>query len=145
MAFGCRTAPAEPAGPQEAADAQADDAQNVRLVGYNDLQGRESLVVTTLADQANGSWVYVGHLESFWDHKPKMNPITGREEWNGTSLLNVDDPGQSAATSGTFRTRANRNSRGVSVVYDYKFDGTRTRLPDSELGEPHRKVRRAPT
>ena len=35
----------------------------------NDLQGRESLVVTTLSDAANGSWVYVGHHESFWDQQ----------------------------------------------------------------------------
>ena len=42
-----------------------EDARNVRLVGYNDLQGRESLVVTTLSDAANGSWVYVGHHESY--------------------------------------------------------------------------------
>ena len=52
----------------------------------------ESLVVTTMSDQANGNWVYVGHHESYWDDKPKMNPITGKEEWNGTSILNVDDP-----------------------------------------------------
>ena len=37
-----------------AADALSDGAQNVRLVGYSDLQGRESLVVTTKSDPANG-------------------------------------------------------------------------------------------
>src|SRR5688572_6574518 len=65
-------------------DARADDARDVRLVGYHDLHGRESLVVTTLSDPANGSWVYVGHHESYWDGKPKLNPITGKDEWNGT-------------------------------------------------------------
>ena len=43
--------------PGRDADPRADDAQNVRLVGYNDLQGRESLVVTTLSDPANGVYV----------------------------------------------------------------------------------------
>ena len=52
-----------------AADPRSDGARNVRLVGYNDLQGRESLVVTTKSDPANGSWVYVGHHESYWDQK----------------------------------------------------------------------------
>jgi len=109
--------------PGRDADPRADDAQNVRLVGYNDLQGRESLVVTTLSDPANGSWVYVGHHESFWDGKPKMNPITGNEEWNGTSILNVDDPANPKLVW-HIPNESNRNSRGVSVVYDYKFDGS---------------------
>ena len=39
------------------------EAENVRLVGYTDLQGRETLVVTTKSDDANGNWVYVGHHE----------------------------------------------------------------------------------
>jgi hypothetical protein len=106
-----------------AADSRADAAQNVRLVGYHDLQGRESLVVTTLSDPANGSWVYVGHHESYWDGKPKMNAITGKEEWNGTSILNVDDPSKPNLVW-HIPNASNRNSRGVSVVYDYKFDGS---------------------
>src|ERR1044072_5507908 len=65
-------------------DPRAESLSNVRLVGYHDLQGRESLVVTTLSDAANGSWAYVGHHESYWDAKPQMNPITGKDEWNGT-------------------------------------------------------------
>src|SRR5262245_56386483 len=105
------------------ADSRADDARNVRLVGYHDLQGRESLVVTALFDAANGSWVYVGHHESYWDGKPRMNPITGREEWNGTSILNVDDPANPKLVW-HIPNDSNRNSRGVSVVYDYKFDGS---------------------
>lgn len=105
------------------ADTRADGAQNVRLVGYHDLQGRESLVVTTLSDPANGSWVYVGHHESYWDGKPKMNSVTGKEEWNGTSILNVDDPSNPRLVW-HIPNDSNRNSRGVSLVYDYKFDGS---------------------
>ena len=74
------------------ADPLSDGAQNVRLVGFNDLQGRESLVVTVKADQANGSWVYVGHHENLWDEKQKVNPITTQMEWNGTSILDIADP-----------------------------------------------------
>jgi hypothetical protein len=123
LAVACRTAPAAGSGDEASADPRAESADNVRLVGYSDLQGRESLVVTTLSDAANGSWVYVGHHESYWDGKPKMNPITGKEEWNGTSILNVDDPA-SPRYVWHIPNDADRNSRGVSVVYDYKHDSS---------------------
>jgi len=73
-------------------EALAEAAQNVRLVGYNDLQGRTALMVTTKSDAANGNWVYVGHHESFTDGKPLLNPITGKMEYNGTSILDVTNP-----------------------------------------------------
>src|SRR5262245_50785972 len=122
---GCQASPVSesPAAASVTTDPRAEDAQNVRLVGYHDLQGRESLVVTTLSDPANGSWVYVGHHESYWDSKPKTNPITGKDEWNGTSILNVDDPAKPNLVW-HIPNESNRNSRGVSVVYDYKFDGS---------------------
>ena len=106
-----------------AADPLSDGAQNVRLVGFNDLQGRESLVVTTKSDPANGSWVYVGHHESYWDDKPKLNPITGKMEWNGTSILDIGDSSKPKLVW-HIPNEANRNSRGVTVVYDYKFDSS---------------------
>jgi hypothetical protein len=106
-----------------AADPLSDGAQNVRLVGYHDLQGRESLVVTTKSDPANGSWVYVGHHESYWDDKPKLNPITGKMEWNGTSILDIGDPAKPKLVW-HIPNDTNRNSRGVTVVYDYKFDSS---------------------
>lgn len=116
--------PAPPSSAAESpADPLSDGAQNVRLVGYNDLQGRESLVVTTKSDPANGSWVYVGHHESFWDDKPKLNPITSKMEWNGTSVLDIADPSKPKLVW-HIPNEANRNSRGVSVVYDYKFDSS---------------------
>src|SRR5919197_123568 len=105
------------------ADPMSDGAQNVRLVGYNDLQGREALVVTTKSDPANGSWVYVGHHESYWDQKPKPNPLTKKMEWNGTSILDIADPSK-PKLMWHIPNDANRNSRAVSVVYDYKFDSS---------------------
>jgi hypothetical protein len=121
---GCRGAVDEgAAATSRPVDPLADDARNVRLVGHHDLQGRESLVVTTLSDQANGSWAYVGHHESYWDGKPKANPITGKDEWNGTSILDVGDPAKPRLVW-HIPNDSNRNSRGVSVVYDYKFDGS---------------------
>src|SRR5262249_52837081 len=106
-----------------AADPYADGARNVRLVGYNDLQGREALVVTTKSDPANGNWVYVGHHESYWDGKPKLNPITGKMEWNGTSILEISNPSKPKLVW-HIPNDSNRNSRGVTVVYDYTFDAS---------------------
>lgn len=104
-------------------DPLAESSDNVRLVGYNDLQGRTALVVTTKSDMANGSWVYVGHHESFRDGKPLLNPITGNMEFNGTSVLEISDPAHPKLVW-HIPNDTNRNSRGVSVVYDYKFDGS---------------------
>ena len=99
-------------GAAGSSDPLAEDARNVRLVGYHDLQGREALVVTTLSDAANGSWVYVGHHESYWDGKPKRNPITGKDEWNGTSILDVADPSKPKLVW-HIPNDANRNSRSL--------------------------------
>ncbi|HZZ92315.1 MAG TPA: hypothetical protein VFE23_07120 [Usitatibacter sp.] len=59
---------------------------NMELLGYNDLQARSAYqpVVHRQADR----WIaYIGH------HGGKsLNPITGKEESNGTSILDVTDP-----------------------------------------------------
>src|SRR6266496_5701326 len=87
LGAGCQSPP--PALHAPGLDPRADELRNVELAGTHDLQGRESLQIVTLSDPANGDWAYVGHLESFWDHKPKLNPITGKMEWNGTSILDI--------------------------------------------------------
>ena len=57
--------------------APSGEAQNMRLVGYHDLQGRESLQTFAKSDEANGDWVYVGHSNNYWETDQHMNPITG--------------------------------------------------------------------
>jgi hypothetical protein len=104
-------------------DPLAEAAQNVRLVGYNDLQGRTALVTTTKSDAANGNWVYIGHHDSFRDDKPLPNPITGQVEFNGTSILEISDPAKPRYVW-HIPNETNRNSRSTSVVYDYKFDSS---------------------
>ena len=112
------------------------EAENVRLVGYNDLQGRETLVVTTKSDDANGNWVYVGHHESYYDGEQRFNPITNEMEWNGTSILEISDPANPRLVW-HIPNEVNANSRGVSVVYDYSFDGAGRDylIRNSEAGE----------
>ena len=52
-----------------------------------------------------------------------MNPITGKMEFNGTSILDITDPANPSYVW-HIPNETNRNSRSMSVVYDYKFDGS---------------------
>jgi hypothetical protein len=106
-------------------DKLSDGAQNVKQVGYNDLQGRQSLVVVTRSDAANGNWVYVGHSPNNRTdpEEPILNPITGKKEWNGTSILEISDPANPKLVW-HIPNEVNANSRSVSVVYDYKFNSS---------------------
>jgi hypothetical protein len=62
------------------------EASNMRLVGYDDLQGRTAYQPTI--QQQGSRWIaYIGH---HGDLKP--NPISGRLEHNGTSIVDVTDP-----------------------------------------------------
>ncbi|HSL23840.1 MAG TPA: hypothetical protein VK886_20065, partial [Vicinamibacterales bacterium] len=126
-----------PATAEAAADPRADGSENVRLVGHHDLQGRESLVVTTRSDAANGNWVYVGHHESL-DSQPKQNPVTGKAEFNGTSILEITDPATPRLVW-HIPNQVSANSRGVWVVYDYKFNsnpaGRDYLIRNSEAGD----------
>ena len=44
-------------------------------------------------------------------------------EWNGTSILEITDPAKPKLVW-HIPNETNRNSRSVSVVYDYKFDSS---------------------
>jgi hypothetical protein len=62
-------------------------ASNMALVGLHDLQGRSAY--QPVIHSQGGRWIaYIGH------HGGKaLNPITGRIEDNGTSIVDVSDPG----------------------------------------------------
>jgi hypothetical protein len=59
---------------------------NLELVGSNDLQGR-STYQPTIVNQDGREIAYMGHHAG-----TRLNPLTGRVEPNGTSLLDVTDP-----------------------------------------------------
>ena len=60
--------------------------QNMALVGYSDLQGRSAY--QPVVHESNGRWIaYVGHHGG-----STLNPLTGKAEDNGTSILDVSDP-----------------------------------------------------
>src|SRR5438105_6820317 len=61
-------------------------ASNMTLLGHDDLQGRSAYQPTV--HEQNDRWIaYVGH------HGGRgMNPLTGRDEDSGTSIIDVTDP-----------------------------------------------------
>jgi len=61
-------------------------ASNMTLVAHEELQGRSAY--QPILHQQGGRWIaYVGH------HGGKaMNPLTGQQEDNGTSIVDVTDP-----------------------------------------------------
>ena len=112
-------APAPPAA--ETPSATVDDAEHVRLVGYNDMQGRYALQVTTKSDAANGNWVYVGNVAGGQAEDGLFNPITKKKEWNGTSILDISDPANPKYVW-HIPNEVSASSRSASVVYDYGFN-----------------------
>jgi hypothetical protein len=64
------------------------ESRNMALVGYHDLQGRSAY--QPLIVQQGARWIaYVGH------HGGKsLNPLTGKTEDSGTSIVDVTDPSQ---------------------------------------------------
>lgn len=73
---------------QAPATASRAESLNMRLVGSHDLQARTAYQ-PTIHKQGSRWILYVGH---HGDRKP--NPLSGKEEDNGTSILDVTDPKQ---------------------------------------------------
>src|SRR3954447_3557526 len=67
------------------------EASNMRLVGSNDLQAR-SAYQPTIHHQGDRWIAYVGHHGGTDAVPAPINPITGKAEPNGTSILDVTDP-----------------------------------------------------
>ncbi|HEV7618681.1 MAG TPA: hypothetical protein VGO51_11330 [Burkholderiaceae bacterium] len=71
----------------------AEEAKNMELVGYSDLQAR-SAYQPTIQNQ-NGRWIaYVGHHGGSAASPKPVNSLNGRPEFNGTSIIDVTDPKQ---------------------------------------------------
>ena len=73
-------------GTARAQDTSKPESRNMRLVGYNDLQARTAYQ-PTIQKQGNRWIAYVGHHGD-----EKLNPLTGKMEHNGTSIIDVTDP-----------------------------------------------------
>jgi hypothetical protein len=89
------------------------EARGTRLVGLHDLQGRESLQVTL-----RGEWCYVGHLPG-----SARNSLTGHDEPNGTSILDVADPAEPTLVA-HLPSEPGANCRAVQVIDSPRDDRT---------------------
>src|ERR1700690_2905527 len=67
------------------------EASNMKLVGYNDLQAR-SAYQPTIHHQGDRWIAYIGHHGGTDDIPAPVNPLTGKAEPNGTSIIDVTDP-----------------------------------------------------
>jgi hypothetical protein len=67
------------------------EANNMRLVGYNDLQAR-SAYQPTIHHQGDRWIAYIGHHGGTPDVPKPVNQLTGQPEFNGTSIVDVTDP-----------------------------------------------------
>jgi hypothetical protein len=70
---------------------KAPEASNMRLVGMNDLQAR-SAYQPTIHHQGDRWIAYIGHHGGTDDVPDPVNPLTGKAEPNGTSIVDVTDP-----------------------------------------------------
>jgi len=67
------------------------EANNMRLVGYSDLQAR-SAYQPTIHHQGDRWIAYIGHHGGTAEIPKPVNALTGQPEFNGTSLVDVTDP-----------------------------------------------------
>src|SRR5579863_1145867 len=67
------------------------EASNMKLVGYNDLQVR-SAYQPTIHHQGDRWIAYIGHHGGTEAVPDPVNPMTGKAEPSGTSIIDVTDP-----------------------------------------------------
>jgi hypothetical protein len=104
------------------------EASNMELVGHSDLQGRAAYQ-PTIHKQGDRWIAYVGHHGG-----EVMNPLTGKVEPNGTSILDVTDPAHPkylAHIPGEPPTRVGGDSGGAQMVR--VCDGSE--LPHADKGK----------
>ncbi len=113
-------------------------AENMKIIGYHDIQGRETLQVTT-----NGDWAFAGHHNRPGWVPIHYNPMTRLDEENGTSIFDVSNPKKPklvvhipqfdpANPASPGNLQQNRNSRSTSVVYNFLDSGKDILVRNSE-------------
>ena len=87
----CITLASLPAAAQVQKVGEPPEAQNMRLVGHNELQAR-SAYQPTIHRQGDRYIAYIGHHGGTEAVGKPINPMNGQAEFNGTSILDVTDP-----------------------------------------------------
>ncbi len=82
---------AVPALAQQQKIGDSPEAKNMRLVGYSDLQAR-SAYQPVIHRQGDRYIAYIGHHGGTPEIPKPRNPLTGKDEFNGTSIVDVTDP-----------------------------------------------------
>jgi hypothetical protein len=83
----------------------------MELLGHNDLQGR-SAYQPIIINQDGRQIAYVGHHNN---QKPLMNPLTGKVEVSGTSIVDVTDPAKTRYLA-HIATGEDRRTGGAQMV-----------------------------
>ncbi len=92
------------------------EASNMKLVGYNDLQAR-SAYQPTIHHQGDRWIAYIGHHGGTDEIPDPVNPLTGKAEPNGTSIVDVTDPAQPEISRAHSRARkAKYEAGGAQMV-----------------------------
>ena len=91
------TVAASPAAPSALSAAAGAQAMNMKQLGYNDLQSRSTYQPTILKYPGDRYILFTGHHTLDVDPVtkaplPSRNPLTGKDEESGTSLVDVTDP-----------------------------------------------------
>ncbi len=82
---------AAPAAAQTQKVGDPPEANNMRLVGYHDLQARSAYQPTV--HRQGDRWIaYIGHHGGIQEVPKPVNALTGQNEFNGTSIVDVTDP-----------------------------------------------------
>ena len=102
------------------------EQKNMKLVGYNDLQGRETLQVST-----RGNWAYVGHHNRPGTASIHYNPLTKQYEENGTTILDISHPSHPRIVA-HIPNFENRNSRSAVTVNNFMGSGKDFLVRNSE-------------
>src|SRR2546425_12836414 len=67
------------------------EASNMKLLGWSDLQARSAY--QPVIHLQGGRWIaYIGHHGGTKEVPKPRNPMTGAEEFSGTSIIDVTDP-----------------------------------------------------
>src|SRR5215475_12128601 len=90
LAAACGVLAAAPASAQMQKVGDPPEASNMRLVGYSDLQAR-SAYQPTIQHQGDRWIAYIGHHGGTPEIPKPRNPLTGQDEFNGTSIIDVTD------------------------------------------------------
>src|ERR1700738_4323321 len=81
------------AGAQQQMIGAPPEASDMKLAGFNDLKAR-SAYHQTIHHQGDRWIAYIGHHGGTDDNPSPVNPLTGKAEPNGTSIVDVTDPAQ---------------------------------------------------